>query len=132
LAEKIGARLMQVRKSVDLTQAEFAEKLGVSPRAYSGYELDERDLPVSIVVKLHESFNVSANWLLLGEGAQNSEDLAQFVEDATIATLEFLDEENLSPPREKTVKMIRHLFNYRRKMGDISKEYRDDYMRSAL
>ena len=85
---------MQVRKSVDLTQAEFAEKLGVSPRAYSGYELDERDLPVSIVVKLHESFNVSANWLLLGEGAQSSEDLAQYVEDATIATLEFLDEES--------------------------------------
>lgn len=125
-------RLVEVRKATDLTQAAFAAKLDISPRAYTSYELGERDLPLAVAIKLHQLFNVSADWLLFGEGNREAEDIGENVELAVIAALEYLEDQNRSVSSEKAAKMIRHLFNYQRKSGAISPEYRDDYMRSAI
>lgn len=125
-------RLVEVRKSSDLTQAAFAGKLGISPRAYTSYELGERDLPLAVAVKLNQLFNVSADWLLFGEGNRAAEDIGENVELAVISALEYLESQNLRVSSDKAAKMIRHLFNYQRKSGSISHEYRDDYMRSAI
>ena len=129
---EIGTRLVEVRKATDLTQAAFAAKLDISPRAYTSYELGERDLPLAVALRLHQLFNVSADWLLFGEGNREAEDIGENVELAVIAALDYLKDQNLNVSSEKAAKMIRHLFNYQRKSGLISAEYRDDYMRSAI
>jgi transcriptional regulator with XRE-family HTH domain len=129
---EIGTRLSEVRKITGFTQAIFAAKLGISPRAYTSYELGERDLPLAVAIELHQTYNVSADWLLFGEGNRETENSSENVEIAVIAALEYLEDQKLNVSPEKAAKMISHLFNYQRKSGAISLGYRDDYMRSAI
>ena len=104
----------------------FAETVEVSPRAYASYELGERDLPFNLIKGIYAKYHVSADWLLFGEGSRNPE------ERAAIAAGEFLDAKNVSATPEKIAKTVRHLFKYHRKNGEITEEYRDDYMSSAI
>lgn len=115
-----------------MTQAEFAERLEISPRAYTSYELGQRDLPLATVITLHKQFGINTNWLIFGEGNRQSDDVSGKVELAALAALEYLTEQKIQVSPEKTAKMIRHLFNYQKKSGAISDDYRNDYMSSAI
>ena len=54
---KLGAeRLQAIRKKARLTQAEFAERIGVSPKGYSNYERGLRELPQSARLAVLEWF----------------------------------------------------------------------------
>ena len=128
----VGSRLIEIRKAAAFTQADFAKKLEISPRAYTSYELGHRDLPLMLIIKLHQLFSINANWLILGEGSRESEDVGGNVELAVIAALEYLTERQIEVSPEKTAKMIRHLFNYQKRSGEISPGYRNDYMSSAI
>ena len=125
-------RLIQIRKSTKLTQAKFAKKLKISPRAYASYEHGERDLPLSTATLLCKFYNVSADWLLFGHGSRHAEDIGESVEIASMAVLEYLTDKKISVSSEKTVLLIRYVFNHQRVNGQISPEYLNDYMRSAI
>lgn len=64
----LGQRLMAVRLARGLTQADFAEKLGLSLRAYANYERGEREMPTALFRSLCEIFNVDPLWQLTGPG----------------------------------------------------------------
>lgn len=66
LFEAIGARLIDCRTELGLSQAAMAEALGVSARAYHSYEKGKRGLPVETAVSLVEQFGGDLNWLLRG------------------------------------------------------------------
>lgn len=71
--ETLGARIAYVRGG--LTQAEFAERLGVSRNTLVRYENDRRTPTAEILQILVTEFDVDANWLLLGAGkAPTTED----------------------------------------------------------
>ncbi len=56
-------RIRNLREDMDLTQQVMANKLGVSQRTYSYYE-NGRLIPVDILIKLADIFEVSLNYML--------------------------------------------------------------------
>ena len=64
----MGRRLMAVRVASGLTQADFADKLGLSLRAYANYERGEREMPTALFRSLCETFRIDPLWQLTGPG----------------------------------------------------------------
>lgn len=64
----MNERIKQVRKSVGLTQAEFADKLGIKPNTVTCYETGIRIPSDAIIKSISKNFNVSEYWLRTGEG----------------------------------------------------------------
>lgn len=56
-------RLRSLREQHDFSQAKLAEILGVSPAAYSTYEMGTRDVSSDKVVKLAKFYGVSTDYL---------------------------------------------------------------------
>lgn len=64
-------RIKQIRKSNNLTQQEFAHRLGVSRSGVASYETGERE-PISAVISLIcREFNINEDWLRYGKGPMN-------------------------------------------------------------
>lgn len=63
---RFGARLKQVRG--ELSQKDFAARLGVYWNSYARYEREERDMDAQLVAKICRDFSIDPRWLLLGEG----------------------------------------------------------------
>ena len=63
-----GRRLKALREMLEMSQADLANKLGVSQKAISQWERGERDIPTTMLLKLHELTGVNLHWLLTGEG----------------------------------------------------------------
>ena len=59
-----GERLLSLRQSKQLTQAEVAKYLDVTPKTISFYENGEREASFDTLIKLSEFFNVSVDYLL--------------------------------------------------------------------
>ncbi|WP_238139429.1 helix-turn-helix domain-containing protein [Roseateles aquatilis] len=64
----MGRRLMAIRVASGLTQADFADKLGLSLRAYANYERGEREMPTALFKSLCETFRIDPLWQLTGPG----------------------------------------------------------------
>lgn len=60
-------RLKSLRKFFNLSQSEFAEKLGISQTFLSAIELGNRDFPTRLFLRLIE-LNVNLEWLFTGKG----------------------------------------------------------------
>ena len=70
---KIGMFISMCRKKQNLTQAELAEKLGITDRAISKWETG-RSLPdASLMLDLCDILNISVNDLLSGEKVKMNE-----------------------------------------------------------
>ena len=70
---KIGMFISMCRKKQNLTQAELAEKLGITARAISKWETG-RSLPdASLMLDLCDILNISVNDLLSGEKVKMNE-----------------------------------------------------------
>lgn len=64
----MNERIKKVRRILDLTQQEFADKLGIKRGAISNYEIG-RNKPIDSVISLIcREFNVREEWLRTGEG----------------------------------------------------------------
>ena len=63
----IGKRIVEIRKTTELNQTDFAEQFGSSRGTYKNYERGAVDPPVSLVMKICEKNGINANWLLLAE-----------------------------------------------------------------
>ena len=65
--EQVGARICELRKSADLTQAGLAENLNVSHQAVSKWETGLSLPDAEYLVRLAKLFNTSIEHLLTGE-----------------------------------------------------------------
>lgn len=64
----MNERIKFLRQSLNMTQAEFAGRLGIKAAAISNYEIG-RNEPIDAVVSLIcREFGVSETWLRTGEG----------------------------------------------------------------
>lgn len=63
---EISKRLKQLRKYLDLTQAEFGEKIGVKGNTVTNYENGRRTLSEQTIKSICREFNVSYAWLVEG------------------------------------------------------------------
>ena len=80
----IGERIKKVRRSLDLTQQEFADRIGMKRNSIAQVETG-RNTSDQTIVSICREFNINEAWLRNGEGEmfiqQSSEDeLADMVE----------------------------------------------------
>lgn len=64
----IGNRIKELRKFLNLTQAEFGSKIGLKPTAIGQMENGLRSVTERSVILLCEKYNVNEHWLRTGEG----------------------------------------------------------------
>ena len=68
--ENIGKTIMEKRKEKNMTQEQFAEKLGVSNRSISRWENGKTMPDFSLFPKICETLELSVSELLEGKGIQ--------------------------------------------------------------
>lgn len=61
-------QLKEIRKNTGLTQQEFAKELDVALSTVASVENGTREISKSVMKVLIEKYNISANWLLTGDG----------------------------------------------------------------
>lgn len=64
----VGKRILQVRETEKLNQEEFANKLGLTKSAISGYETGRRVPAKAILKSIAQTFSYNENWLFRGTG----------------------------------------------------------------
>lgn len=64
-------RLKEFRKSENLTQGEFADKLGVSQSYIAGVERGIREINTQTLKALKDVFGISSDWLLFGDESKS-------------------------------------------------------------
>ena len=57
-------RLKDLREDNDLLQRDIAEYLNIRQNTYSQYENGQRQLPIDVLIKLSEFYNVSTDYIL--------------------------------------------------------------------
>jgi len=64
----LNERIKKLRRTLDLTQQEFADKIGIKRNSLANYETG-RNTPIdAIVVSICREFNVNEEWLRNGIG----------------------------------------------------------------
>lgn len=64
----IEDRIKNMRTQLNLSQAEFGKKVGVTQQAVAMWEAGKRTPPESAILSIVREFNVNEVWLRTGEG----------------------------------------------------------------
>ena len=64
---KIGDRLKSLRKKENLTQSQFAEKIGLPRTTYANYENNSREPSKEILEKIATVLNITVEFLIYGD-----------------------------------------------------------------
>lgn len=64
----INERIKVLRNELNLTQTEFADRLGLSQNTIANYECGRRNLSDQTIKSICREFNVNVLWLENGEG----------------------------------------------------------------
>lgn len=80
----MNERLKELRIKLNLTQQEFADKLGTSRNNIAGYEIGRRSPSDAVVSLICREFNVNEEWLRSGTGSpflelDREQEIAQMV-----------------------------------------------------
>lgn len=61
-------RIKKIRRQLDLTQQEFAERIGIKRNTIANYETGRNDPVDSVISLICREFDVNEEWLRTGEG----------------------------------------------------------------
>ena len=61
---KMRMRIRDLREDNDLTQKQIAEYLMCDQSLYSKYERGEREIPLNLIIKLADYYNVSLDYIV--------------------------------------------------------------------
>lgn len=80
----MNERLKKLRKSLDLTQQKFAERLGVKRNTVGQWECGINALTEQVIISICREFDVNETWLKTGEGNMfieltKEEEIASFI-----------------------------------------------------
>jgi len=64
----LNDRIKKLRKELDLTQQEFADKIGMKRNTVANYETNRNEPSNSVITLICKTFNVNETWLRTGEG----------------------------------------------------------------
>lgn len=87
-------RIKEVRKSFNLTQTEFGERIGVKGNTITNYETGLRTPSDAVILSICREFQVDEHWLRTGEGEMQrpmsrNDELARFLGEAIKGPDEF-------------------------------------------
>ena len=98
---EIFERLKYIRKTLNLTQKNFAKEIGMSRSGYSQIETGDKPINDRLIKPICLAFNIDENWLRTGEG-----EMFIKVEDSIFKQLS--EKYNLN---EKDLSFIKHYLN---------------------
>ncbi|BFM08592.1 XRE family transcriptional regulator [Halioxenophilus aromaticivorans] len=64
----LSARMIELRELLKLSQKVFSDEIGITQGALSQLESGKSNLSVATLEKIHATFNVNCNWLVVGSG----------------------------------------------------------------
>jgi transcriptional regulator with XRE-family HTH domain len=83
-------RVRRLREHLQLSESQFAKKIGVAQSTYNRFEKGTASLTAEAISEILELFDVSPYWLLLGRGGQEPEFVSN-TELVTITKNEYID-----------------------------------------
>lgn len=98
----IGYRIKQIRKALDLTQTEFADRIGSVQNTVTGYESGRRNPSTPVISLICREFGVNEQWLRDGVGEM-------FAPAATSALDALAQEQNLTHGEYILIEKLLHL-----------------------
>jgi transcriptional regulator with XRE-family HTH domain len=124
---QLGRRLAKVRHDAGLNQIPFAEKLGVSQGAYTGYERGQREIPLKAYKVLYKEYGVLPDWFFFGEGCAYKHEL----ENIRFLIKKFLEKnyDKSSSKAGKEVLLEEELLQIMNAIGSFKEEIAISYMR---
>ena len=80
----MNERLKKLRKTLDMTQQEFADRIGTKRNTIAKYETDTNVPSAAVISLICKEFNVNEEWLRTGKGEMfiqlsRNEEIAEFV-----------------------------------------------------
>jgi transcriptional regulator with XRE-family HTH domain len=106
----LGARIRQIRESLELTQAQFADRCGFPNRTgVVRYEAGRKRPNLELLIRIAKVGGVSLEWLLTGEDQQLPESKGQriLVHEAPVIYQSIIEELIHGPP--ELIRAIRDL-----------------------
>lgn len=103
--EKIGKFISNLRKENNITQAELAEKLGVTDRSVSNWENGKNMPDLSLFKPLCEILGITINDLMSGEIVDNKRYNETF-EENVINTIDYIDKKNNKREDSKNIGLL--------------------------
>lgn len=94
-AQLLCARLKELRLSLNLTQKEFAEKIGASTVSISSYEIGSKTPSLDMLLTIAETFKVSMDWLCGISDTPNRTGEIKTYSELISSLLSILDNANL-------------------------------------
>ena len=93
-------RITQIMQKEEMTAAQFAEKIGLSPSSLS-HILNGRNNPsLDVVMKIHKACNyVNLSWLIYGEGEMEEQQDSSQLEETGISGISMFDESAFFSPK---------------------------------
>ena len=96
----MNERIKKLRRTLDLTQQEFADRIGVKRGTIANYEIARNEPTDSIVSLICREFNVSEKWLRTGEGdmflPKDNSNSDMCIDSTFLKLLSMLDVEQLN------------------------------------
>ena len=65
---QFSERIIELRELLKLSQREFSEEIGITQGALSQLESGKSNLSLATLEKIHTTFNINCNWLVVGVG----------------------------------------------------------------
>ena len=94
-------RIIQIMQKEEMTAAQFAERIGLSPSSLS-HILNGRNNPsLDVVMKIHKACNyVNLSWLIYGEGKMEGQPELLKQDDSGISGISLFDESAFFTPND--------------------------------
>lgn len=108
---KFKDRLVQLRKELNLTQTDFAEKIGFSRTAISAWEIGRNEPSNEDTIKIADFFGVSVDYIIGNSDIRNPEEL----KNIQFANAGGLDTEGLG---EEELKELQRQIDFIKKMKE--------------
>lgn len=103
--EKIGKFIAENRRIKKITQAELAEKLGVTDRAVSNWENGKNMPDLSLFKPLCDILGITINELMSGEKISSNE-YYEKLEENFINTIDYVDKKSIKSNDMKNIVML--------------------------
>lgn len=107
----IGPRMLSVRNRLGYPQNKVAAILRISDKSYKNYELEKRELPLSIAVKFCEEFDQNLLWLVYGASVPDSEQSARLAAQTAKAVFEHLGSSSKTFSSTEVEKFTHYIFD---------------------
>lgn len=140
--ELFSKRLKEVRKDMNLTQKQFAEKIGFTQATLSAYENNPKSPSLDIVIDIAEKCNASLDWLCGLSDQKNKDkeictkgDIIEKILDISKVT-DMSPEVDVNPFTEEPVGVIKlydkNICTFIQKWVDMKRLYDDGTIEAEL